>query len=111
MSPKKTTTTSSILTSLDPNQGNKALIREARNPKKKATSLAPQEEELDEKISNLELIHQQVEKCKEKMLRISELRRKIDKETEEMHDIEAHENIYNYKDQDHDGRNHENLRH
>jgi hypothetical protein len=31
MQPKKATTTGSILTPIDPNQGNEALIREARN--------------------------------------------------------------------------------
>jgi hypothetical protein len=70
---KKITTTGSILGPIDPNQGNEALIREARNQKKKATIPPPWEEELDEETSNLELIHQQVEKHKEKMLRLSEL--------------------------------------
>jgi hypothetical protein len=111
MSPKKATTTGSIIAPIDPNQGNKALIREARNQKKKTTSPPTQEEELDEEISNLELIHQQVEKRKEKVLRLSELQRKIDEATEEMRNIEAHENMYNYRDQDHDGRNHDSLRH
>jgi hypothetical protein len=73
MPSKKATTTGSILAPIYPNQGNEALIREARNQKKKDTSPSPQEEELDEEISNLELIHQQVEKHKEKMLRLSEL--------------------------------------
>jgi hypothetical protein len=57
MPPKKATTTGSILTPIDPNQGNEALIREARNQKKKATSPPPREDELDDEISNLELIH------------------------------------------------------
>jgi hypothetical protein len=57
MPPKKAMTTGSILTPIDPNQGNEALIREARNQKKKATSTSPREEELDDEISNLELIH------------------------------------------------------
>jgi hypothetical protein len=61
---KKTMATSSILAPLDPNQGNEALIREARNnKKKKATSPTPREEELDEEINNLKLIHQQVEEA------------------------------------------------
>jgi hypothetical protein len=110
MSPKKTMTTGSILAPIDPNQGNEDLIREARN-QKKATSPAPREEELDEEINNLELIHQQVEKHKEKMLRFSDLQRNIDEATDEMHNIKVHENMYNYKDQDHDGHNHDNLRH
>jgi hypothetical protein len=37
--------------------------------KRKATSPAPQEEELDQEIRDLEAIHQQVQKKKEKMLR------------------------------------------
>jgi hypothetical protein len=53
MPPKKAAATSSILALIDPNQRNKALIREARNQKKKAISLPPREEELDEEISNL----------------------------------------------------------
>jgi hypothetical protein len=110
LAPINTTTTSSILAPIDPNQGNEDLIREARN-QKKATSPAPREEELDEEISNLKLIHQQVEKHKEKMLRLSKLQRKIDEATEEMHNIEVHKNMYNYTDQDHDGHNHDNLRH
>jgi hypothetical protein len=62
MSPKKATATGSILVPIDPNQGNKALIREARNQKKKATSPSPREEKFDDEISNLELIHQQVKR-------------------------------------------------
>jgi hypothetical protein len=54
MPPKKAAATSSILAPIDPNQGNEALIREARNKKKKAISLPPREEYLDEEISNLE---------------------------------------------------------
>jgi hypothetical protein len=111
MPPKKTTTTSSILAPIDPNQGNEALIIEARNQKKKATSPSPREEELNEEISNLELIHQHVEKRKEKMLHLSKLQRKINEATEEMCNIEEHENMYNYRDQDHDGHNHDNLCH
>jgi hypothetical protein len=45
------------------------------------------------------------------MLCLSELQRKINEATEEMCNIEAHENMYNYKDQDHDGCNHNNLCH
>jgi K+/H+ antiporter YhaU regulatory subunit KhtT len=45
------------------------------------------------------------------MFRLSELQRKIDEATEEMHNIEAHENMYNYRDQDHACCNHDNLRH
>jgi hypothetical protein len=66
MPPKKAVTTSSLFAPIDPNQGNEALIREARNQKKNAISSPPREEALDEEINNLELIHQQVEKSKEK---------------------------------------------
>jgi hypothetical protein len=72
MPPKKAMTTSSILAPINPNQGNEAHIREARN-QEKATSPPPREEELDKEISNLELIHQQLEKRKEKMLHLSKL--------------------------------------
>jgi flagellar biosynthesis chaperone FliJ len=66
MPPKKATATCSIISSIYPNQGNKALIREARNQKKKFVNSPPHEEEIDEEINNLELIHQQVEECNEK---------------------------------------------
>jgi hypothetical protein len=39
---------------------------------------------LDEEIRDLEAIHQQVERRREKMLRLSELQKKIDEATEEM---------------------------
>jgi hypothetical protein len=107
---KKAATTSSILAPIDPNQGNEALIREARN-QKMAISSPSREEELNEKINNLKVIHQQVEKHREKMLRLSELQRKIDEATEEMCNIEAHENLNNLRDRDYYGRNHDNLRH
>jgi hypothetical protein len=45
------------------------------------------------------------------MLRLSELQRKIDEATEEMHNIEVHENMNNFRDQAYDGRDHDNLRH
>jgi hypothetical protein len=111
MPPNKAATTSSILAPIDPNQGNEALIREARNKKKKAISSPPREEELDEEISNLKAIHQQVEKRGEKMLCLSELQRKIDEATEEMRNIEDHKNMNNFRDQDYDGRDHDNLSH
>jgi hypothetical protein len=44
-----------------------------KDPKIESISSPTQEEELDEEISNLESIHQQVEKRREKMLRLSEL--------------------------------------
>jgi hypothetical protein len=44
------------------------------------------------------------------LLRVPKLQRKIDETTEEMRNIEAHINMNNYRDQDYDGRNHDNLR-
>jgi hypothetical protein len=52
--------------------------------KRKATSPTPQEEELDQEIRDLETIHQQVQRKKEKMLHLSDLQRKIDEAAEEM---------------------------
>jgi hypothetical protein len=62
MPPKKATTTSPILRTLDTNQGDEDLLREARNQKRKAIDLEPQDQELDQEINNLEAIHQQLEK-------------------------------------------------
>jgi hypothetical protein len=72
MPPKKSNTTGVVLMPLDPNQGEEALL-EARNQKRKAISLEHQDDELNREINNLEAIHQQVEKYKEKMLRLSKL--------------------------------------
>jgi hypothetical protein len=80
---KKAMTTSSVLRTLDTNQGNKALLREARNQKRKAISPEPQDEELDQEFNNLEVIHQQLEKRREKVLRLFELQKKIDEATKE----------------------------
>jgi hypothetical protein len=44
----------------------------------------PQEEELDQEIRDLEAIHQQVQRKKEKMLCLFDLQKKIDEATEEM---------------------------
>jgi hypothetical protein len=44
----------------------------------------PQEEELDQEIRDLEAIHQQVQRKKEKMLCLSDLQKKIDEAAEEM---------------------------
>jgi SMC interacting uncharacterized protein involved in chromosome segregation len=110
MLPKKSMATDSILRTLDPNQGDGALIREARNQKRKAICLEPQGEELDREINDLEAIHQQMEKHREKMLCLSKLQKKIDEATKEMRNIEAREDQYN-KDQNHEGHNHDNFRH
>jgi hypothetical protein len=55
-----------------------------RSQKRKATSPTLQEEELDQEIRNLEVIHQQVQRKKEKMARLADLQKKIDEATKEM---------------------------
>jgi hypothetical protein len=69
---------------LQPLDVNQETPREARSQKRKATSPTPQEEELDQEIRDLEAIHQQVQRKKEKMLRLSDLQKKIDETAEEM---------------------------
>jgi hypothetical protein len=91
MLPKKLMETGAVLMPLVPNQGDEALLREARSQKRKAIIPEPRDEELDHEINNLEAIHQQVEKSREKMLRLSELQKKINEATEEMRNIEKHE--------------------
>jgi hypothetical protein len=81
MSPKMTTALGAALQALDINQ---ETLREARSQKRKATSPTPQEEELDQEIRDLEAIHQQVQKNREKMLRLANLQKKIDEAAEEM---------------------------
>jgi hypothetical protein len=70
MLPKKASGQGAALQPLDVNQ---ETLREARTQKRKATSPTPQEEELDQKIRDLEAIHQQVERKREKVLRLSDL--------------------------------------
>jgi hypothetical protein len=65
MSPKKTTVPGAVLAPLDTNK-DIILLREARSQKSKAASPTPQDEELDQEINNLEAMHQQVEKRREK---------------------------------------------
>ena len=86
MSPKKTTAPGAVLAPLDTNQDG-LLLREARSQKRNATSPTPQDEELDQEISNLVAIHQMVEKRREKMLRLSKLQNKFDEAAEEMRQI------------------------
>jgi hypothetical protein len=81
MPPKKASVLGAALQPLDVNQ---ETLHEARSQKRKATSPTPQEEELDQEIRDLEAIHQQVQRKKEKMLRLSDLQRKIDEAAEEM---------------------------
>jgi hypothetical protein len=76
---------------------------------RKAINPEPQDDELDREINNLEAIHKQVEKRKEKMPRLSKLQKKIEEAIEETCNIESHENRYNYKDLCHEGRNYDNL--
>jgi hypothetical protein len=73
---------SAALQPLNPNQDTLSL-REARSQKRKATSPTPQEDELDQEIRNMEMLHQQVQK-KEKMARLADLQRQIDEATEEV---------------------------
>jgi hypothetical protein len=88
--PKKAIAPGAALQPLDINQEGLSL-REARNQKRKATSLRPQEEELDQEIRDLEAIHQQVQRKREKMIWLVELRRKIDEAAEEMCHITQHD--------------------
>jgi hypothetical protein len=86
MPPKKAIVPGAALALLDINQEGLPL-REAQNQKRKAISPTPLEEELDQEIRDLEAIHQQVERRREKMLRLSELQKKIDEVAEEMRHI------------------------
>jgi hypothetical protein len=81
MPPKKSSGLGAALQPLDVNQDT---LREARSQKKKTTSPTPQEEELDQEISDLDAIHQQVQRKKEKMLRLADLQKKIDEVAVEM---------------------------
>jgi RecA-family ATPase len=65
MSPKKTTVPGATLQPLDTNQDTLSL-REARSQKRKATSPTLHEEEFDQEIRDIEAIHQQVQRKKEK---------------------------------------------
>jgi RecA-family ATPase len=67
-SKKASTTGAAALQPLDPNQETLSL-REARSQKRKATSPTLQEEELDQEIRNMEMLHEQVQRKKEKMAR------------------------------------------
>jgi hypothetical protein len=84
MPPKKVSAPgAAALQPLDPNQETLSL-REARSQKRKATSPTLQEEELDQEIRNMEIIHQQVQRKKEKMDRLADLQRQIDEATKEV---------------------------
>ena len=79
-SKKASATGAAALQPLDPNQEGHA----ARSQKRKATSPTPQEDDLDQEIRNMEMLHQQVQKKKEKMARLADLQRQIDEATEEV---------------------------
>jgi hypothetical protein len=84
MPPKKASAPgTTALQPLDPNQETLSL-QEARSQKRKATSPTLQEEELDQEIRDMEIIHQQVQRKKEKMEWMSDLQRKIDEATKEV---------------------------
>jgi hypothetical protein len=58
MPPKKASATgAAVLQSLDSNQETLSL-REAQSQKRKAISPTPQEDELDQEIRNMEMLHQ-----------------------------------------------------
>jgi 16S rRNA C967 or C1407 C5-methylase (RsmB/RsmF family) len=80
---KKTTVPGVALQPLDTNQDTLSL-REARSQNRKDTSPTLHEEELDQEIRDLEAIHQQVQRKKEKMLRLADLQKNIDEVAEEM---------------------------
>jgi hypothetical protein len=80
---KKAIAPGAALQPLDTNQETLSL-RESRSQKRKATSPTTQEEELDQEIRDMEAIHQQVQRKREKMLRLAKLQRKIDEAAEEM---------------------------
>jgi hypothetical protein len=83
MPPKKATVPGAALQPLETNQDTLSL-REARSQKRKATSPTLHEEQIDQEIRDLEAIHQQVQRKKEKMLRLADLQKKIDEAAEEM---------------------------
>jgi hypothetical protein len=84
MPPKKASATgAAALQPLDPNQETLSL-REARSQKRKATSPTPQEDDLDQEIRNMEMLHQQVQRKKEKIVQLADLQRQIDEASEEV---------------------------
>jgi hypothetical protein len=68
-----------------PKSGDPLSSRGPKPEKKlKATSPTLQEKELDQEIRNTEIIHQHVQRKKEKMARLADLQRQIDEATEEV---------------------------
>jgi hypothetical protein len=87
MPPKKITAPgAAALQPLDTNQETLSL-QEARSQKRKATNPTFKEEELDQGIRDMEIIHQQVQRKNEKMAWLANLQRKIDKATEEVRQL------------------------
>jgi hypothetical protein len=84
------------------NKGTKPSSGRQGTKRGKSTAQTHKDEKLDREINDLEAIHQQMEKRREKMLRLSELQKKSDEAVKEMCNIEAHIDQYNYKDQNHD---------
>ena len=84
MAPKKASATgTAALQPLDHNQETVSL-REARSQKRKAVSPTPPEDEIDQEIRDMEMLHQQVQRKKEKMARLAELQKQIDEASEEV---------------------------
>jgi hypothetical protein len=87
---KASATGAAALQSLDSNQETLSL-REARSQKRKAISPTPQEDDLDQEIRNMEMLHQQVQRKKEKMARLADLQRQIDEASEEVRHLTQNE--------------------
>jgi hypothetical protein len=84
MPPKKASTTgAATLQPLDPNQ-DVVSLREARSQKRKAISPTPPEDDMDQEIQKMEMLHQQVQRKKEKMARLADLQKQIDEASEEL---------------------------
>jgi hypothetical protein len=83
MPPKKATVLGAALQPLDTNHDALSL-REAKSQKRKATDPTLHVEQLDKDIRDLEEIHQQVQRKREKMLRLADLQKKIDEAAKEM---------------------------
>jgi hypothetical protein len=60
------------------------LSERSSKPEKEGYQPNTMEEELDQEIRDLEAIHQQVQRKREKMLQLAELQRKIDEAAEKM---------------------------
>jgi hypothetical protein len=80
MPPKKASGLGAALQPLDVNQDT---LRSTK-PKKEGYRSDASRRRVDQEIRDLEAIHQQVQKKKEKMLRLADLQRKIDEAVDEM---------------------------